>query len=141
MAEATPISNLLATHAVKGSGHHNTNYDGTPRHPNGARPPFQSLGVYDPGRSSKATQTIMLRKLLIEEGLRESGIYDDETGLPVARIQQVVRRIYDEAEAGEAWAANLIFDRIGGKAPTTPIGEGEGPCVMLVVRGASTEEL
>jgi len=132
---------VLDTTIDRSSGHHNNRRDGSERFPDGRPPELDRYTKYDPGRTSKAQQSIKLRQLLIEEGVSPTGIYDEKTGLPIARIQQVVRRIYDAAEAGEAWAANLIFDRIGGKAPTAIGADDNGPTVMLVIRGASTDDL
>lgn len=78
-----------------------------------------------------------LRAMLIEEGLRET---TDITGENKPRIKRVVERIFDEAEIGEAWACSLIFERVDGKAPLQIQAE-QGDTVVMVIRGASTDDL
>lgn len=78
-----------------------------------------------------------LRELLIDEGLKENDHID---GRSISRIQRVVERIFDEAELGEPWACAMIFDRVEGKAPIQ-IQTEPGDTMMLVIRGASTDDL
>lgn len=77
-----------------------------------------------------------LRDMLVEEGLTKTSSINGESK---ERIKRVVERIYDEAEVGEAWAVQLIFDRVDGKV-TQPI-DGIGDISVIVMRGASMDEL
>jgi hypothetical protein len=38
----------------------------------------------------------------------------------------------DAAKAGEAWAQNLIYDRIDGKVPQPVVGDDESPPINLL---------
>ncbi len=77
-----------------------------------------------------------LRTMLVEEGLVETSPIN---GTTKPRIARVIERIYTEAEAGQPWACQLIFDRVDGKV-SQPIS-GLEDAVVLVIRGASTDDL
>ncbi len=74
--------------------------------------------------------------MLIEEGLVETV---DMSGKVKSRIQRVVERIYDEAEAGEAWPAQTPFERVDGRVATKI--ETTENAVVLVLRGASLDDI
>ena len=78
-----------------------------------------------------------LRQLLIQEGLKETVGMD---GSITTRFQRVAERIFDEAEAGEAWAAQMVFDRVEGKAAAIQ-EQAPDNIAVLIIRGASTDEL
>lgn len=95
-------------------------------------------GASDPRRNNNGQRnreavafTKLLREMLIEQGL---SLVD---GVP--RIERVIRRVYDAAEAGESWAVALLFDRIEGRV-TQPI-ENEGDVAVIILRGATMDEL
>jgi len=77
------------------------------------------------------------KDMLVEEGLRPWNPNDPTS---MTRIQRVVERIYDEAEAGEAWAVQVILERVEGKVPTTVVPQ-DGDVAVLVIRGASMDDL
>lgn len=85
----------------------------------------------------KAQTTRKLRQMLIEEGCKVVRI----NGVEQTRLQRVAERIYDEAEAGQAWAANMIFDRIEGKAPNTTDDEADKVKILILRPGVSMDEL
>ncbi len=61
-----------------------------------------------------APATSPLRQLLMEEGAHVLVL---PSGERIERRHAVVRRLYEAAEAGEAWAIQLVFERLEGKTP------------------------
>lgn len=86
-----------------------------------------------------------LRQMLIEEGLKPARGPSGQpilgtNGTVMNRFQRVAERIFDEAENGEAWAAQMVFDRVEGKAGTVQ-DAGPQDVTVLVIRGASTDDI
>lgn len=50
------------------------------------------------------------------------------------RITKVVARVFDEAEEGNMTAAQMIFERLDGKAPQPLTGGDGGDFVIQVIR-------
>jgi hypothetical protein len=78
-----------------------------------------------------------LRDMLIDEGMKSAGNLGGDSK---TRLQRVVERVFDEAELGEPWACQLVFERIDGKVPAV-INADSTDTVVMVIRGASTDEL
>ncbi len=101
-------------------------------------------GKDDPRRNERGVNNLpkrkfgmSLRDMLIEEGCNPSGNIDGENK---NRMQRVVERIFDEAELGEAWACQLLFERIDGKVPAV-VNTDAVDVQVFVIRGASTDQL
>ena len=87
-------------------------------------------------RENRIAFNKQLRAMLVEEGLKPTNPLSKNSK---TRIEKVVQRVFDEAERGEAWAVQLIFERVEGKV-TQPI-EAPGNTQILVIRGGSMNEL
>lgn len=92
------------------------------------------------GQMNKAALSFgrQIREMLIEEGLKETTSISGQEAK--TRIQRVVERVYDEAELGQPWAVQTIFERVDGKI-TQPI-ENTGTVPVLVLKGdASMDDI
>lgn len=90
-----------------------------------------------PKDKKRASFNKTLRDMLIDEGLKMSGVI--ENGVEKTKMQRVVSRVFEAAEEGEAWAVQVIFDRTEGKVPiAAPANEDQ---VLLIIRGASTDDI
>jgi hypothetical protein len=63
---------------------------------------------------------------MLTDALRRELVQNPEDALAVAR------KTIDAAKAGEAWAQNLIYDRIDGKVPQPVVGDDESPPINLL---------
>ncbi len=56
------------------------------------------------------------------------------------RFERIVRRVVDLAEAGQSWAVEMVWDRIGGK-PIQPVSDSDGPRkVEVVIRQVGSDD-
>jgi len=136
--EIVHASNAAATEVVKGHRGRPFAKGGDPRSGAGFS------GADDPRRNNNGQINKIalrfgknLRDMLVEEGMKK---YDPNSADSKMRIQRVVERIYDEAELGEAWAVQLIFERCEGKV-TQPIEANSNMPVIILTGGASMEDI
>lgn len=47
------------------------------------------------------------------------------------RVVSIIKRLLDEAEAGEAWAMDLVFERVDGKLPQPIVGDSDEPGIKF----------
>jgi hypothetical protein len=53
------------------------------------------------------------------------------------QVLRVVKKLLACAEAGEAWAQQMVFERVDGKLPQPIVGQDDGPLTVQVVNYAT----
>lgn len=92
----------------------------------------------DPSKVTRSALSQSLYAMIKREGL---SLTDPINGQSRTRLERVVSKLYDCAEAGESWAINAVLDRILGKATQHVEVEGDNVAVLVIRGGASMGEL
>jgi hypothetical protein len=89
------------------------------------------MGLISMAGAPAGNQNAAKSNRMMAEALRRELTQDPE------QVLTVVKKLLTCAKAGEAWAMQMVFERVDGKLPQPIVGQDDGPLTVQVVNYAT----